>query len=50
MMDGRTEGWMEKKIDINGQGTKKEKKKEKNMLAVHKNKILAKERCGQTDI
>ena len=45
-MDGRTEGWMEKKIDIKGQGTKKKK----NMLAVHKNKILAKERCGQTDI
>ena len=45
-MDGRTEGRMKKKIDINGQGTKKEKK----MLAVHKNKILAKERCGQTDI
>ena len=29
---------------------KGQKEKEKNMLAVHKNKILAKERCGQTDI
>jgi hypothetical protein len=36
MMDGRTEGRMKKKIDINGQGTKKEKKEKRNACSPQK--------------